>query len=73
MAKYLGFDTSTQDKKTGKDKDSVMEKALKPQKGINDEFLKLYFAYKEAAKEVSSFGYGHINAVNPLTNCIHTT
>jgi hypothetical protein len=47
VAKDLGFDTVVQDKKTGKDKDSVLEKHLKSQKGINDEFLKLYFNYQE--------------------------
>ena len=39
VAKILGFNTSEQDKKTGKDKDSVREKHLKGQKGNNDEFL----------------------------------
>ena len=41
VAQILGFDTKVQDKKTGKDKDSVLEKHLKAQKGINDEFLKI--------------------------------
>lgn len=72
VAKDLGFDTVVQDKKTGKDKDSVLEKHLKSQKGINDEFLKLYFNYQEYAKVVSSFGQGHLNAINPKTNRIHT-
>ena len=73
FAKYLGFDTSTKDKKTGEDKDSVLEKHLATQKGINDEFLNLYFAYQEYAKVVSSFGQGHLDAVNPLTGRIHST
>ncbi len=84
VAKILGFNTTTQDKKTGEDKDSVMEKHLKSQKGINDEFLKLYFGkgnpgdedyypgYSGSAKVVSSFGQGHLNAINPKTNRIHT-
>lgn len=72
LAKDLGFDTTVQDKKTGEDKDSVLEKHLKGQKGINDEFLKLYFDYQEYAKVVSSFGQGHLNAVNPKTGRIHT-
>lgn len=72
IAKLLGFDTQVQDKKTGEDKDSVLEKHLKTQKGINDEFLKLYFNYQEYAKVVSSFGQGHLNAINPLTDRIHT-
>lgn len=72
VAKILGFNTVVKDKKTGEDKDSVLEKLLKVQKGINDEFLKLYFNYQEFAKVVSSFGQGHLNAVNPNTGRIHT-
>lgn len=73
VAKLLGFDTTVQDKKTGEDKDSVLEKTLKMQKGINDEFLKLYFDYKESSKVVSTYGQGHLNAINPRTGRIHTT
>ena len=72
LAKDLGFDTQVKDKKTGEDKDSVLEKHLKSQKGICDEFLKLYFAYQEHFKVVTSFGQGHLNAVNPKTHRIHT-
>lgn len=72
LAKDLGFDTAVKDKKTGEDKDSVLEKHLKSQKGINDEFLKLYFDYQEHFKVVTSFGQGHLNAVNPKTDRIHT-
>ena len=72
VAKILGFNTTTQDKKTKEDKDSVLEKHLKGQKGINDEFLKLYFSYQEYAKVVSTYGQGHLNAINPNTNRIHT-
>jgi len=72
LAKELGFNTTTQDKKTGEDKDSVLEKVLKVQKGIDDEFLDLYFSYKEYSKTVSSFGQGHLNAINPKTGRLHT-
>ncbi len=84
VAKRLGFDVSVKDKKTGEDKESVMEKHLKKQKGINDTFLKLYFGkgepgdsdyfpgYSGSAKLVSSFGQGHLNAINPITGRIHT-
>lgn len=72
LAKLLGFDTTVQDKKTGEDKDSVLEKHLKSQKGINDEFIKLYFNYQGFFKVVSSFGQGHLNAINPKTGRIHT-
>lgn len=72
VAKELGFNTSVQDKKTGDDKDSVLEKHLKSQKGICDEFLKLYFDYQGYFKVVSSFGQGHLNAINPKTGRVHT-
>ena len=72
ILKILGFNTVTQDKETGEDKDSALEKLLKPQKGINDEFLELYFKYQEYSKVVSSFGQGHLNAINPNTGRIHT-
>lgn len=72
FCKVLGFDTSVQDKETGKDKDSVLEKTLKAQKGINDEFLRLYFDYKESSKLCSTYGQGHLDAVNPKTGRIHT-
>lgn len=84
VAKALGFNTATIDKKTGKEKDSVMEKQLKVQKGINDEFLRLYFGegvegkdnyfpgYSGSCKVVTSFGQGHLNAINPNTKRLHT-
>jgi DNA polymerase I-like protein with 3'-5' exonuclease and polymerase domains len=72
VAKALGFDTTVQDKKTGEDKDSVLEKHLKSQKGINDEFLDLYFAYQGYAKVVSSFGQSQLNMINPNTGRCHT-
>lgn len=72
VAKTLGFNTTVQDKKTKEDKDSVLEKHLKGQKGINDEFLKLYFDYQEHAKVVSSFGQSQLNMINPRTGRCHT-
>lgn len=72
FCKVLGFNTSVQDKETGKDKDSVLEKTLKTQKGVNDEFLDLYFSYKESSKLCSTYGQGHIDAVNLKTGRIHT-
>ena len=72
VAKTLGFNTTVQDKKTKEDKDSVLEKHLKGQKGINDEFLKLYFDYQEHAKVVSSFGQSQLNMINPKTGRCHT-
>ena len=72
FAKSLGFDTTVTDKKTGEDKDSVLEKKLAKQKGINDEWLKLYLDYKEASKVCSTYGQGHLNTINPNTGRIHT-
>lgn len=68
----LGFDTKTKDKKTKKEKDSALEKLIATQKGIADDFLDIYFKYKEASKCVSSYGQGHLNQINPNTGRLHT-
>lgn len=73
VMKELGFDTVVQDKATGEDKDSVLEKQLKGQKGIDDEFLNTYFNYKEFSKVCSTYGQSYIDAINPRTGRIHTT
>lgn len=70
--KTLGFDTKAISKATGQESDSVTEKLLAPQKGIDDEFLKLYFDYQGFYKVTTSFGQGHLNAINPITGRIHT-
>lgn len=72
LAKYLGFNTQVESKITGEDSDSVLEKHLKKQKGINDTFLKLYFDFKEFAKVESTYGQSYLNAINPNTGRIHT-
>lgn len=72
VAKILGFNTTVTDKKTGETKDSVLEKHLAMQKGINDKFIELYLNYQGNAKVVSSFGQGHLNAINPNTRRLHT-
>lgn len=84
VCKLLGFSTSVVDKKSGETKNSAMAKHLKKQKGINDEFLRLYFGkgnpgdkdyfpgYSGSFKVVSSFGQGHLDAINPITGRIHT-
>lgn len=69
----LGFNTTAKDKKTGDIKDSVVEKVLAKQKGIADDFLKLYFAYKEKFKDCSTYGQNYVDAINPITDRIHTT
>lgn len=70
--KILGFNTKTEDKKTGEEKDSVLEKVLIKQKGINDEFLKVYFEYTAADKVCTTYGQNYINTINPKTGRIHT-
>ena len=72
VCQTLGFNTKTFDKKTKKEKDSVEEKQLSVQKGVDDEFLKLYLDYKGAVKTVSSYGQGHLNLINPNTGRLHT-
>lgn len=69
----LGFNTKTKDKKTKEEKDSAVENLIVNQKGIADDFLDVYFSYKEAFKQVTSYGQGHINQINPITDRIHTS
>ena len=69
----LGFKVDDEDKKTGKAKKSVQEKVIIKQKGINDEFLKLYFDVKQAKIVCDTFGQKYIDSINPITNRIHTT
>ena len=71
--KDLGFNLHAISKTTGKETESVLEKNLKIQKGIDDKFLDLYFKYQEYYKVTTSFGQGHLNAINPKTGRIHTT
>ena len=70
---YLGFSTKAEDKKTGATKESITEKVISKQKGIADDFLEIYFAYKEAEKVCSTYGENYIDAINPITGRIHTT
>lgn len=71
--KSLGFDTENLDESTGENKDSIDLKALKKQKGINDEFLDLYIKYSEAYKVVTTYGITYLNAINPITGRIHSS
>lgn len=72
ILKELGFDTKVKDKKTGETKDSALEKVIRNQKGICDPFLYIYFNYKEASKVCSTYGQAYIDAINPITDRIHT-
>lgn len=70
--KALGFKLNTISKTTKEETESVTEKLLSPQKGIDDTFLKLYFDYQGYYKVVTSFGQGHLNLINPITGRVHT-
>lgn len=72
IVKLLGFKTTVISKVTNKEADSVLEKNLKAQKGIDDTFLELFFKYKEYSKVVTTYGQGHLNQINPKTDNIHT-
>lgn len=73
LCKNLGFNVTIVSKQTGKESESVLEKQLAIQKGIDDDFLKVYFDYKEASKVCSTYGQSYTNAINPITGRIHTT
>ena len=70
--KALGFNLKTISKTTKKETESVTEKLISTQKGIDDEFLKLYLDYQGYYKVITSFGQGHLNAINPKTGRLHT-
>lgn len=72
LANLLGFNTTVQDKETGEDKESVLEKFLLKQKGICDEFLTLYFDYQEVRKRCTTYGQSYLNAINPNTGRVHS-
>lgn len=72
LARLLGFNTTIQDKETGEDKESVLEKFLLKQKGICDEFLTLYFDYQEVRKRCTTYGQSYLNAINPNTGRVHS-
>lgn len=72
IVEALGFDVSAVDKKTGESKKSVNAKILIKQKGVNDEFIKLYLAVKETEIVCNTFGQKYLDAINPITNRIHT-
>lgn len=69
----LGFNCRGIDKKTKEEKDSIEESVLAPQRDVNPEFFDVYMAYSEAQKVCSTYGQNYLNAINPITNRIHTT
>lgn len=74
LLQQLGFKTKTEDKNTGESKESMVEKLIKKQKGVNDEFIDLFYnKYQKAVKACSTYGQQYIDAINPITQRIHTT
>lgn len=72
LFKILGFDLKSKDKQTGEIKESVSKKVIEKQKNVNPEFLKVYIKYTDTAKDASTYGINYIDAINPVTNRIHT-
>ena len=56
--------------KDNQERIDVLMKSLK--KGIDDEFLKIYFDYQEAAKQCGTYGQNYFKTLNPKTGRIHT-
>lgn len=69
----LGFNCKGIDKKSKEEKDSIDASVLAPQRNVNPEFYDTYLAYSEAHKVCSTYGQNYLNAINPITNRIHTT
>lgn len=66
----LGINCTIKEK--GVEKKSIEKKALKFQ--IPDhKILQLYFKYKDASKQSSTYGFKWKNMINPTTGRIHTT
>jgi len=70
--KELGFNTKVFDKKNKVWRDSIEEKAIKNQKGIDDKFLEMYLNFKGNVKTTTSYGQNFLNLVNPDTKRLHT-
>ena len=69
--KSLGFDLKVKDKQTGRLKDSVDAKVIKPQSHLSP-VATLYLKYKEYAKIVDTYGQTFLDAINPVSHRIHT-
>ena len=68
----LGFDLLVKDKKTGKMKKSVESKFIELQ-ASKSSIVPLYLEYSAAFKVVTSFGQNFLDAINPVTQRIHST
>jgi len=72
LFKKLGLNTEVKDDKTGKMRDSVDAKIVRPQINKSPELLEKYLKYKGYDKIVSTYGESFIRQINPETNKIHT-
>lgn len=70
LFELLGVQVKTFDKKTKKEKKSIEEKLMSPQKD-RFEILPLFLEYQKAAKVVSTYGQNWLDAVNKSTGRIH--
>lgn len=68
----LGFNCKGIDKKTKEEKDSLEASVLAPQRDVNPEFYDTYLAFSEAQKVCSTYGQNYLNAINPVTDRLHT-
>ena len=71
LFKTLGLDLKIKDKETGKFKDSVDAKVLKPQLDKHP-IISIYLEYKGLEKITSTYGYNWLKHVNPITKRIHS-
>lgn len=72
LFKSLGVDTLTKDKDTGMMKDSIDKKVLGPQRKKHH-LIATYLEYKEAQKEVSTYGENWFSYINSKTKRIHSS
>lgn len=72
LFKSLGLNLTVIDKKTGREKDSVEEKVIKPYKNKYP-VVKAYLEWSKQEKLVSTYGDSFLKHVNPITGRIHTS
>ena len=70
LFELLGIQVNTFDKKTKKEKKSIEEKQIAPQKD-KFEIISLFLEYQRASKVVSTYGQNWLDAVNETTGRIH--
>lgn len=70
LFELLGIQVNTFDKKTKKEKKSIEEKQIAPQKD-KFEIIPLFLEYQRASKVVSTYGQNWLDAVNSTTGRIH--